>query len=152
MYHFVSKNRTNLTKNSLSTDFIPWAPSTVSVHGEISINFRIQFRVSFLIKQIVMWMQQGCNWHFGEIEFFGGYEMIEYLLCWFISRITTLFVLFMNINLFRFNCKVCFFFKTINIPKFESKINFRKQIDSVVFSVIDIKLAILAVRKKMFCP
>ena len=28
-------------------------------------------------------------------------EMIEYLLCWFILRISTLFVLFMNINLFR---------------------------------------------------
>ena len=28
-------------------------------------------------------------------------EMIEYVLCWFISRISTIFVLFMNINLFR---------------------------------------------------
>ena len=36
----------------MSTDFIPWALSTVSVHGEISINFRIKFSVSFSIKQI----------------------------------------------------------------------------------------------------
>ena len=24
-----------------------------------------------------MWMQQGRNWHFGEIEFFGDYENID---------------------------------------------------------------------------
>ena len=39
-------------------------------------NFRSSVEV-WITNPFVMWMQQGRNWHFGEIEFFCAYENID---------------------------------------------------------------------------
>ena len=39
-------------KNGFLSDFIMWAPSTVSLHGKNSLDFRIKFCVSLSIEHI----------------------------------------------------------------------------------------------------
>ena len=59
--------------------------NTLSKHQLFTLNFVFQlFHASIAIDNcrnqkyhFVMWMQQGRYWHFGEIEFFGGYENID---------------------------------------------------------------------------
>ena len=47
-----------------------------------------------------MWMQQGRNWHFGEIEFFGGYENRSKASFWYMFHVYTL-INYMVIKLIR---------------------------------------------------
>ena len=52
MYHIFSKYLMIWQEKGFSSDFIPWAVSTVCFHGKLSLNFKIKLPVSFPKKYI----------------------------------------------------------------------------------------------------